>query len=264
MALLDRMLFEPNAKIYSKESDYAPVPVSLFMESDDGTRLHTWVFQCEHQKRRGVVLQVHGNAENLTSHAPYVAWLTRCHFDVVSWDYRGFGQSSGTASKQGAVADTRVMLKEAVRMAEGLPVVVVGQSLGAALALHALLGVELPTGSRVVLEGAFASFRGLVEIKIRQKYTPVLAGLTPLFFSSSFDAIDAIRHLQYPLLCLHSEDDEMIPFEEHRRLFEACPRSDKEFWRIKGQKHLDAFRNDESPYRRKLVQYFEGFDNASR
>lgn len=262
MALLDRLLFEPDKNLYTRESDYTPPAVSSHLVTSQGVSLHLWIFKCSPSDRRGVVVQLHGNAENVTSHAPYVAWLASHGFDVLSWDYRGFGQSSGHPSKEGLVSDAKAILEEARRMADNLPIIVIGQSLGASIALNALKGMELPRSSQVVLEGAFASFRGLAKIKMKEKYHPALALLAPLLFSKSFDAEDAILNLQCPLLSLHSEDDEIIPISEHIRLFDACPRNDKTFWRIKGQKHLDAFRDDISPYRMKLVRYLRAGENA--
>jgi alpha-beta hydrolase superfamily lysophospholipase len=105
----------------------------------DGVRLHGWFLPAS-APRQGSVLFLHGNAENISTHIASVAWLPDAGFDVLLFDYRGYGRSAGRPSLDGLQRDFDAALGTLLAMPEVDPqrVVVFGQSLGGALAITAL------------------------------------------------------------------------------------------------------------------------------
>ena len=95
MKFFEKLLFEPDSKSYTSGNDYSVMPVQVQIPS--GTEaLHGWWFGAEFPK--AILIQFHGNAENITSHAPYVAWLAEHGISVLCFDYSGYGKSTGKPS----------------------------------------------------------------------------------------------------------------------------------------------------------------------
>lgn len=138
--------------------------VAVGIPAAGGADLDGWWFPGRGaQPRRGIVVHAHGNAGNLSHHWMLSVGLADRGFDVLCFDYRGFGRSPGQASRRRALDDLRSAMTFArVRArAEGLPVFVLGQSMGAALALE-LLGEE-PLAAALVADSPFASWAGIAS-----------------------------------------------------------------------------------------------------
>ena len=64
--------------------------------------LHYWRIPAQKRKvvdphPKGWVVQVHGNAQNLTSHVRGLGWVTELGYGLLIFDYRGYGSSTGKA-----------------------------------------------------------------------------------------------------------------------------------------------------------------------
>lgn len=66
------------------------------------------------------------------------------------------------------------------------------------------------------------------------------------FFRGMFDSLSKIKYLKSPLLIIHGDKDDIVPYKLGRELFGAANRP-KEFYRIKGAGHnniLDVARDE--------------------
>ncbi|HSH89180.1 MAG TPA: alpha/beta fold hydrolase [Ramlibacter sp.] len=96
---------------------------------------------------RGVVFYLHGNSGNLKDCLAEIDALRQVNFDLVMFDYRGYGKSSGCIeSEEQLRADVRAVWDAHAQEYEGKRVVITGQSLGTALA--AGLAAELCESGR--------------------------------------------------------------------------------------------------------------------
>lgn len=255
MAILDSILFEPDQTIHDVKNDTDVVPDDVFIQSEKEVVLHGWLFRTGNSQAP-LVVQMHGNAENITSHACYVCWMTKHGCDVLCWDYRGYGKSNGKPTKSGVVEDAVALLRYAAGIRQGKELIVVGQSMGAAILLNALKRIPDLQPSAVILDGAFESYRGLVRNRGKRMFgSDLISNVVTYLFSDSFNALDAIDVVDSPLVCIHSRSDQIIPFECHWDLFQKARSSRKVFWESQTQKHLDTFRDDSSPYRLALVEW---------
>ena len=167
---------------------------------------------------------------------------------VVSFDYRGFGDSEGTPSEKGLKLDARAALSF-VRQRSNAKIIAYGQSLGTAIA--ATLDVD-----GVILDAPFPS------IPVAATTYPVLKYLTPgLRRLGLLDQIlDAIPdhfvapdvHPSIPLLIVHKIQDTIVPFRLGRTVFEHAQQrrssGDRTFFlpldepkNIMRKHHTDAF-----------------------
>ena len=126
-----------------------------------------------------------------------------------------------------------------------------GESLGAAVALQLALEVK---ARGLVLESPFASIPEMA----RAVY-PFLP-LWP-FVRTRYDNLRKAPGLRLPLLVLHGDRDEVVPFAQGRRVFEAAPEP-KSFHAIAGAGHNDTYLVGGEAYWRALVGFLHSLAPA--
>lgn len=184
----------------------------VHFESEDGTRLHGWLF--EHTKPKYIALYCHGNGEDVSSHAALMDRL-RSELDatVFVFDYRGYGQSEGRPKEAGVVADGMAAHQWLAEYAgvEPSDVVLMGRSLGGgvAVASAAKLGAKA-----LVLQSTFA--RMVDTAALHYPWLPVR-----WVMHNRYNSIARAADYHGPVMQSHGASDGMIPIAEGRRLFDA-------------------------------------------
>lgn len=250
------LVYHPDDVVYGKPGAHGVGAEEVWFPSGDGTRLHGWFFKPA-RKPRGTVIQLHGNAANVTAHAGLVAWLTIEGFQVLSFDYRGYGRSEGSPTREGVQQDALAALAYVRARGDVDPerLLVYGQSLGGAVAVAAL--AEDRRGVRgLALEGTFDDYVQMGNEVLGG--TPLTWPLAWLLMSDDHAPVDAVGALAgLPLLVIHSVRDEVVPYARGRALFEAAPRP-KYMLTLRGGKHLRHLQAVERPsVRAHLVGFFD-------
>ena len=242
---IERMFFDPDARTYATPAQFGLAADEVSIPGPGASRLHGWFIAARGGgAAKGTVLQVHGNAANISNHLPLVAWLPAAGYNVLLFDYRGFGRSDGSPSLDGVVADTRAALAwlRARRDLEPNRLVVIGHSLGGASALRAVAAD--PQGVRaLIVDSAFASYRRIARDaagSLGAIAAPLFAGLP----DAKSDPVAAARELRVPLLVMHGSADGVIPIAHGEALFAAAPVAGRQWLRIEGGQHLDALMRD--------------------
>ena len=200
------------------------------LRAEDGTRLHAWWLPVkEGVALKGTVLHLHGNGGNLATHLGGSWWLPAQGYQVLMLDYRGYGLSEGKPRLPAIYQDIEAAftwLKQAPQT-QGVPLVVLGQSLGGALAVHYL--AEHPAQraqlSALVLDGVPASYRESARHALSTAWLtwPLQVPLSWLVPDGD-SAVRSISRLDgLPLLLYHSLDDEIVPLSNGVRLYKAAP-----------------------------------------
>jgi len=208
----------------------------------NGLRIHGWWLPSATDEVRGTVYHLHGNAENISTHMMNVAWLPAEGYQVLVLDYRGYGLSEGEPSLPEVQQDVQLGLDwlYATDRVEP-PLIVFGQSLGAALATS-VVGKEANNGRAdcVILEAPFTGYRDITRDVMRKSWMlwPFSFVVAPLMPDEGRPADRVGGIAPRPLLIMHSEDDEVIPFEHGKALFEAAEQP-KTFQRLKGS-HIQS------------------------
>jgi fermentation-respiration switch protein FrsA (DUF1100 family) len=207
------LLYFPSRTIEHSPADAGLAYGDLRFETDDGERLHGWWVR-RRAAALGHVLLCHGNAGNIGDRVLHAALLTAAGFDVLLFDYRGYGHSSGKPSERGTYRDGRAALACLLRQSDvdASRVLYLGESLGGAVALE--LAVAHPPAALVLLS-AFTSVREMSRVH----YPPIPAALVP----DAYPSLRRIGGLRAPLLVLHGEDDTIVPVEHGQALFDAAP-----------------------------------------
>jgi uncharacterized protein len=205
-----------NALLYLPSQDVPATPAhatDVEVHTGDGERLHGWWIPAG-APAIGHVLLCHGNAGNVGDRLPHAALLSRAGFDVLAFDYRGYGRSSGRPGEEGTYEDARAAREALLRRSGVDParVLYLGESLGGAVALA--LAIEHPPAG-LVLQSAFTSVRDMARLH----YPFVPRALVP----DAYPSLRLIRDLGAPLLVLHGDCDGIVPLMHGEELFRAAP-----------------------------------------
>jgi fermentation-respiration switch protein FrsA (DUF1100 family) len=228
-AVASKFLFFPT-KVHNYHPSQMDGPMEdLFFDSTDGIRLHGWFFTGKRKDR--TLLYLHGNAGNIGDRVEKIRFLQKIGWNVLAFDYRGYGMSQGSPSIEGILEDGRAAVRFLTDKI-GIPndqIILFGESLGGAVAVE--IAAEEPVAA-VILESTFTSLRELAHAVYR--FLPEAA--TPDVYRSQ----DLIRRSKAPVLVIHGTEDEVVPFPMGKKLFEAAPHP-KRFFSVPGAHHNDVF-----------------------
>ncbi len=218
---------------------------SVQLRTADGVRLHGWWVPAENA--RGTVLFFHGNAGNISHRLDSLRIFNRLEVDVFIIDYRGYGNSDGRPSEQGLYRDAEAAYRYLVEERQIAPerVIAFGRSLGAAVAAWTAAHHEL---GGLILESAFISVPELgAEL---YPFLPVRT-LSRL----RYDTRAWLQRSDLPVLIVHSERDEIVPYRHGLALYQAAGESGR-LLTLQGD-HNTGFLQAGAKYRDGLARYLE-------
>jgi pimeloyl-ACP methyl ester carboxylesterase len=185
---------------------------------------------------RGVVLFLHGNSGNLTDCLGELEAFREVNFDVVMFDYRGYGKSTGCIeSEEQLRADVRFVWEYFGKEYEGKRIVISGQSLGTGLAagLSAELSAAGRTPDLTMLVSPYSSMRALAD-----ELYPWVPGRVLRY---PLHTIDHAAGLTGPLMLIHGDKDELIGIHHSEKLNTLVPHS--QLLRVEGAGHSDVHKS---------------------
>jgi fermentation-respiration switch protein FrsA (DUF1100 family) len=248
--MVSRFIYYPDPHWWATPADLGLNAEDVWLSPEPGVRLHAWFFPqpqaiaVARTELLGTLLFCHGNAGNVSHRLENVYHLVHAGFEVLLFDYRGYGRSTGQPSEDGLYRDAEVAwahLVERCGKAAG-PRVVFGRSLGGAVAVELATRVG-PDG--LILESTFTSIRTLARFLF-----PLPLPELPV----RYDSLAKIGRIRTTLLAIHGEEDELIPFADGRALFEAAPQS-KAWYPIPGAGHNDTYVVGGEAYFGRLVAF---------
>ncbi len=222
-------------------------PEDIYFKTPDGITLHGWLFNANPQAL-GTVLILHGNAENLSTHVNSVLWLVKEGFSIFIFDYRGYGRSEGKPNLQGVHIDAAEALKTVLnlQMTKGGRVVVLGQSIGGAIAVYTVANFEHKERiAALVIDSAFSSYRLIAREKLGQFFLtwPFQYPLS-LLFNDDYSPLKWIGKVApVPVLILHGANDPVVPIHHGLMLYEAAPMP-KDLWETFIPGHIMSFADE--------------------
>lgn len=231
VSALDGLIYFPDAEVPSPP----PGVEERAITTADGERLHAWYAPARRDGAGGqpdaapVVMWSHGNGGNIAYREDVILALAARGLDVLAYDYRGYGRSTGSPGEAGLYRDAEAVYDDL--LARGVPpsrLVCFGESLGGAVSIA--LALERPCAGVIVV----STFTRLRDVA-RAHYGPLgfLAG-------DRFDSLSRIDALEPPLLVAHGDRDEIVPYELGEALYRAAPQP-KRFLRVAGRMHNDVF-----------------------
>jgi hypothetical protein len=253
-ARIEGFFFYPDRTVYHTPREFGLPWQDVRIPGPDGVQLHGWWLPAVGPagSAKGTVLHLHGNAANLSNHLPLVEWIPKAGFNLLSFDYRGYGQSGGEPSLDGLVADSCAALQWLHQRPDVDPtkLIVLGQSLGGATAVRTV--VADPRGVKLlVLDCAFASYRGIASDAVRGSWLraamPVVRWALP---GGDDDPVRQIKRLSMPVFVLHSGADAVVPIAHGKALYAAAP--EPRWWlEVQDVQHVDGLTHE--PVRQQVI-----------
>jgi len=205
----------------------------VWIQTRDHERLHGWYLRAKNPIASS--LYCHGNTGNLTNVAHLMPHLLDSGFNILLWDYRGYGKSSGRATIRGVVMDTIAAAEyhDSIRP-KNLPSILFGFSLGGAIAAQV---VRRHHFDGLILQSTFTNLSDIARVTWPRLPLHLVSG-------RAFDTLRCLRDLTRPLLILHGSHDEACPSWMADRMYEACGSLQKMIYRVEGGLHKDLWDRD--------------------
>lgn len=229
----------------------------VWLTSADNTKIHAWWLPSSNAKTLGSVYYLHGNGQNISSHIHAVSWLPAQGYNVLLIDYRGYGQSEGTATLPEVFLDLQAGLDWLQAKQLTQPIYVLGQSMGGALSAY-YFSVN-PEAKKLIsglaVDAAFADYGQMLDL-LGEKNRFIHWFKYPIGWAleKDYSALPFIQQLSpTPLLLMHSEKDEVIPYSQGLALYSKAQQP-KFFVRSAGQ-HNSSFAYPDC--RQKLLDFMQ-------
>jgi pimeloyl-ACP methyl ester carboxylesterase len=259
-------VYRPKRPILGTPQDdgfkYDPVSIS----TSDGELIRGWFLFGA--KGSPLIVVCHGVGTNREDLRGVSRFLCRAGFNVLAFDFRAHGESTGAKTTFGFRESLDV--QAAVQYAgahyqqqfEGIGIYAI--SMGSAAAIIAAR--HMPQVKAFVFDSPFARLEGLVDQQFSHWSQPprrLLASLAK-FYGWLFTGISAteIAPEDYapdlgmrPVLVFHGDRDTLVPIAQGRQLFEKIP-GPKEFVETPGATHVQSYAVMGRAYEEKVVDFF--------
>ena len=210
--------------IYFPVSEVPPVSATLpgaqilQINTSDGLTLTGWFLSPS--TPTAAVLVLNGNAGNRAHRAPLARALCDRGYEVLLFDYRGYGGNEGSPSEEGLALDAAAAAAALTEVATADRLIFLGESLGASVA--ARLAVESPP-TALVLRSPFPSLAAVASV--HYPYLP-----TGLLLRDRYETRRAVDLIEVPVLVVAGSADSIVPTYLSRAVYEAA--SSRAYWRL--------------------------------
>ncbi|XP_072297389.1 alpha/beta hydrolase domain-containing protein 17A-like [Eucyclogobius newberryi] len=194
--------------------------------SSRGNRVGCMYIRCA-PNARFTVLFSHGNAVDLGQMSSfYIGLGTRINCNIFSYDYSGYGVSTGKPSEKNLYADIDAAWN-ALRSRYGISpenIILYGQSIG-----------TVPT---VDLASRFECAAVVLHSPLTSGMRVAFPDTKKTYCFDAFPNIEKVAKIPSPVLIIHGTEDEVIDFSHGLALFERCPKAVEPLW-VEGAGHND-------------------------
>jgi uncharacterized protein len=213
-------LLHPQRRAVSRDP-LAPFEAMTFAGAD--VTLKGWRLRSSHA-RRGAIVYLHGIADNRDSGAGVARRFAARGFDVIAYDSRAHGASGGDACTYGYYEKRDLM--RVLDTVDARPIVLLGTSLGAAVALQA--AAEDERIAAVVAAEVFSDLSTVARERAPFFFTEraiqkalMLAEREGAFQLNAVSALAAAPRIHVPVLLIHGARDRDTTPDHSRRVFDA-------------------------------------------
>jgi fermentation-respiration switch protein FrsA (DUF1100 family) len=221
---------------------------NVWFTTADGVRLSGRFFKSQSGPAYATIVHFHGNSGNLSN----ISWVgqhfAKHGFDVLVFDYRGYGASDGeTWGEAGLYADGDAALAFVVNEKHAQPerVVLYGQSLGTTVVADVASRQNV---GAVIMESGLSSATSAATTRL-----PWLPRWLHFLGKNRFESARKLAQVKAPILIAHGDPDPVLPTEQARILF-AGANEPKKLLIVPGAGH-NIFGSRGEPYLNELEQF---------
>lgn len=221
------MFFHPDKNLYYNPEICQQQPKNYEIDSSDNTTLHAWLFRTNHKEPKGTIIFMHGNSRNMTTESLGMLWVLEKGYNLFTFDYRGYGVSTGKPSIKGVMEDGVEALDGFMQIKDldKSNIIIWGQSLGGAVASYT--AANSPHADKVkllVMDSTFTSWRDIAK-----DYAASIFITWPFQYPISWSFPDDTSSKNYlPVskikntLIIHSKADTLIKYSHGEKLYEVA------------------------------------------
>jgi len=214
----DSMIFLPQKASYQDTKE--------IIKLKSGTDTNISAVYWKNPIAKYTILYSHGNAEDLGDIKPILTKIRDLGFNILAYDYQGYGTSAGQPTESHTYQDIDTAYNYLIYKL-GIPpqkIIIFGRSVGGGPSLD--LASREPVAG-LILQSTFTSvFRVVVPV--------------PILPFDKFNNLQKIQKVKCPVLVMHGQMDNTIPFSHGIKLFAAAPSPKLSLW-IKEANHNDFF-----------------------
>jgi alpha-beta hydrolase superfamily lysophospholipase len=215
----------------------------IYFKTSDEIKLHGLLFKSYNSN--GLIFYLHGNAGSLRSWGEVAKTYTALNYDVFIMDYRGYGKSEGSISREEQLyQDVQTVYAEITKRYNEEATIVLGYSIGTGPAAR-IAAINSP--KLLILQAPYYSLTDLMK-----NLYPII----PAFLLKyKFETNEYIRDCAVPIVIFHGTNDEVVNYESSIKLKKFLKPGDK-FITLNGQRHNGMTDNPE--YRVEIEKLLAG------
>jgi abhydrolase domain-containing protein 17 len=234
MLTADRQIFLPPPSSYHPDDR----PLTMVDSQDD---VVIAVRHLEQAEARHTIIFSHGNAEDLGHLEPFLQMMRSAGFNVLAYDYRGYGASQrARPTSRGVLLDAEAVYRHAVAELSIPPdqIIMHGRSVGTGPATH--VAANHPVGGLILESGFTSAFRVITR--------------WPILPFDRFQNTRLLAEVQAPVLIIHGARDRIIAPHHAAALYRAASEP-KTLWMVEGAGHNDLLYVAGNDYWRTLSRF---------
>lgn len=179
---------------------------------------------------KGAILFFHGNAGDLTRWGKIAQDFTAYGYDILVFDYRGYGKSTGHRSMHRMNEDGHELYKSLLKEYDEKDIVIYGRSIGCAMATWLAARVQ---ARMLLLETPFYAIKEVFAFRL-------LLLPARLVLRFPFSNARYFPRVQSPIHIIHGTMDGVVPYYSGKKLYSAFKDQQKiTFTTISGGGHND-------------------------
>lgn len=256
---------ETTEKRFDQESFERLPKEEVWITSPFGYSLHALLVK-PHTSNQYVILS-HGVTESKTNMIKYMNIFLKKGFNALLYDQRRHGLSGGDNTSYGFYErhDLKAVvnwLKE--KIGPNLYLGIFGESMGGATTLMYAGTIE-DGADFYVIDCPFSDFSEQLKFRLKEdfKLPSFLLPYTDLFVKAragfsikDVAPIEAVKHIQKPILFIHGQEDDYIPASMTKALYDAKP-GEKELYMPERGGHAEAYVTNPEEYEKTVFHFLD-------
>lgn len=236
----------------------------IYYKTKDGVLLNGYFLPARSENKNRIIVYFHGNAQNISAHYLSLHWLIHYGYDILIWDYRGFGNSEGEVNHIKNFQDIQELIDYSLIIKkENQKVILWGQSLGGALLITSFANSNSINHKDIILliiDGSFDQYSKIID------YHSDLLCLVPFrffiknYYSDSYSPNNYIEQIHIPIIFIYGKQDSIIPWEMGYNLFLKA-NTPKIFLLVEYGGHSNWIHFGTSPTSKKILEILESIES---
>ena len=203
------------------------------IEVDSEIKLKSWLIKKNLNKLKTLLI-FHGNAGDLSNRIYKLNELNKLEINILLISWRGFSGNKGSPTEKNLYKDAEAAIKWLNKKnVSNNQIILYGESLGTGVAVEMAKKNDF---NSIILESPFTSIEN--SAKIYYPYLPVR-----YLLKDRYDSISKIKMVKSPIMIMHGEKDDVVPFSMGKTLFEKA-NSPKHSYFTSADDHMMKFNSE--------------------